>query len=48
MNVHQLQTGKTLQQRLAELQGHLAELNAPCPALNQDGSTGCTRAISSK
>lgn len=33
MNVHQLQTGKTLQQRLAELQGHLAELNAPLSGL---------------
>ena len=29
MNWHQLHTGKTLQQRLAELQGKLAELNAP-------------------
>lgn len=29
MNWHHLHTGKTLQQRLAELQGHLAELNAP-------------------
>ncbi|MGF9695755.1 MULTISPECIES: hypothetical protein [Paenibacillus] len=29
MNWHHLHTGKTLQQRLAELQGHLAELNTP-------------------
>ncbi|MHA7584150.1 hypothetical protein ACX12E_27770 [Paenibacillus vandeheii] len=33
MNWHQLHTGKTLQQRLAELQGHLAELNAPLSGL---------------
>ncbi|MBM6385875.1 hypothetical protein [Paenibacillus illinoisensis] len=29
MKWHHLHTGKTLQQRLAELQGHLAELNTP-------------------
>ncbi|WP_413377842.1 hypothetical protein [Paenibacillus taichungensis] len=33
MNWHQLHTGKTLQQRLAEFQGHLAELNAPLSGL---------------
>ncbi|QOS78581.1 hypothetical protein JNUCC31_28385 [Paenibacillus sp. JNUCC31] len=33
MNWHQLHTGKTLQQRLSELQGHLAELNAPLSGL---------------
>ncbi|MDN4603297.1 hypothetical protein P5G61_18810 [Paenibacillus sp. F6_3S_P_1C] len=33
MNWHQFHTGKTLQQRLAELQGHLAELNAPLSGL---------------
>lgn len=33
MNWHQLHTGKTIQQRLAELQGHLAELNAPLSGL---------------
>ncbi|MGC5771699.1 hypothetical protein [Paenibacillus pabuli] len=33
MNWHQLHTGKTLQQRLGELQGHLAELNAPLSGL---------------
>ncbi|KOY17349.1 hypothetical protein [Paenibacillus xylanivorans] len=33
MNWHQLHTGKTLQQRLAKLQGHLAELNAPLSGL---------------
>ncbi|WP_440119046.1 hypothetical protein [Paenibacillus sp. QZ-Y1] len=33
MNWHQLHTGKTLQQRLAELQGKLAELNAPLSGL---------------
>ncbi|WP_145412800.1 hypothetical protein [Paenibacillus xylanexedens] len=29
MNWQHLRTGKTLQQRLAQFQGHLAELNAP-------------------
>ncbi|MEC0127439.1 hypothetical protein [Paenibacillus pabuli] len=33
MNWHQLHTGKTLQQRLGELQGHLAELNTPLSGL---------------
>ncbi|WKL01379.1 hypothetical protein Q0F98_32895 [Paenibacillus amylolyticus] len=41
MSWQHLHTGKTLQQRLAELQGHLAELNTPLSGLEPGTYSSC-------